>query len=296
MTTRFGRVSPAMITPFTDEGALDVDGAVKLAKWLESEGVEGLIITGTTGEGPTVTDEEDWELWAALCEATTVPVVIGPTTNDTAHSVAQTKRAAELGCDGILAVTPYYNRPSQAGIRGHFAAIAECTELPVILYDIPVRTGRKIETGLILDLAESHSNILAVKDAAGDPGETASLVAAAPAGFEVYSGDDALTLPLMAVGAVGVITVAGHWCAPDLVEMFDRWEQGDIEGARATNARMLESFAFETGDLAPNPVPTKAMLRTLDQPSGEPRLPMGPTPPGLEDRAREVYANLIAQR
>lgn len=285
-----------MITPFTDDGALDVDGAVKLAKWLESEGVEGLVITGTTGEGPTVTDEEDWELWAAVCEAATVPVVVGPTTNDTAHSVTQTRRAAELGADGILAVTPYYNRPSQAGIRGHFAAIAECTELPIILYDIPVRTGRKISTDLILDLAQSYSNILGLKDAAADPGETASVVANAPAGFEVYSGDDSLTLPLMAVGAVGVITVAGHWCAPDLIEMFDRWDKGDIEGARATNARMLESFAFETGDLAPNPVPTKAMLRTLDLPSGEPRLPMGPTPAGLEDQAREVYANLIAQR
>jgi 4-hydroxy-tetrahydrodipicolinate synthase len=296
MTARFGRVAPAMITPFGNDGSLDVDGAVTLAKWLVEQGSEGLVITGTTGEGPTITDAEDWELWRSIAEAVTVPVVAGPTTNDTAHSIEQTRKAEECGVAGILAVTPYYNRPSQAGLHAHFSAIAQATALPVILYDIPIRTGRKITTSTILDLARNENNILAVKDAAGDPAETASLVAEAPEGFEVYSGDDGLTLPLMAIGAVGVISVAGHWCGPEFVEMFDAWEAGDVVGAQDANQRMLESFAFESGDLTPNPVPTKAMLRTLGLPAGEPRLPMGPTPQGLEDRAREVYANLIAQR
>ena len=164
MTARFGRVIPAMVTPFNEDGALDVDASVTLAKWLVEQGSEGLVITGTTGEGPAVTDEEDWELWRAVAEAVTVPVIAGTTTNDTAHSVHQTRKAEELGCDGILAVTPYYNRPSQEGIYAHFDAVAAATRLPVVLYDIPVRTGRKIETTTLLRLAHEIPNVVAVKD------------------------------------------------------------------------------------------------------------------------------------
>ena len=294
MTARFGRVIPAMVTPFNEDGALDVDASVTLAKWLVEQGREGVVITGTTGEGPAVTDEEDWELWRAVAEAVTVPVIAGTTTNDTAHSVHQTRKAEELGCDGILAVTPYYNRPSQEGIYAHFDAVAAATRLPVVLYDIPVRTGRKIETTTLLRLAHEIPNVVAVKDAAGNPGETAKVIRDAPEGFEVYSGDDNLTLPLLAVGAVGVISVAAHWSAPEFVAMMDAWEAGKADEARQINARLLESFDYETGDEAPNPVPTKAMMRTLGLPVGEPRLPMGPTPDGLEDKAREVYSRLKA--
>ncbi|HJM20862.1 MAG TPA: 4-hydroxy-tetrahydrodipicolinate synthase [Acidimicrobiales bacterium] len=294
MTARFGRVIPAMVTPFSESGALDVDASVTLAKWLVEQGSEGLVITGTTGEGPAVTDEEDWELWRAVAEAVTVPVIAGTTTNDTAHSMHQTQKAEELGCDAILAVTPYYNRPSQAGIYAHFEAVASSTSLPVVLYDIPVRTGRKIETSTMLQLAHQVSNIVAVKDAAGNPGETAKVVRDAPEGFEVYSGDDALTLPLLAVGAVGVISVAAHWSAPEHIAMMNAWDSGDASEAKRINALLLESFDYETGDAAPNPVPTKAMMRTLGLPVGEPRLPMGPTPQGLEDTAREVYSRLKA--
>jgi 4-hydroxy-tetrahydrodipicolinate synthase len=283
-----------MVTPFSKDGALDVDASVTLAKWLVEQGSEGLVITGTTGEGPTVTDEEDWELWRAVAEAVTVPVIAGTTTNDTAHSIHQTRKAEELGCDGILAVTPYYNRPSQAGIYAHFEAVASSTSLPVVLYDIPVRTGRKIETATMLQLAEQVPNIVAVKDAAGNPGETAKVVRDAPEGFEVYSGDDALTLPLLAIGAVGVISVAAHWSAPEHVAMMNAWDSGNASEARRINALLLESFDYESGDFAPNPVPTKAMMRTLGLEVGEPRLPMGPTPQGLEDLAREVYSRLKA--
>jgi len=294
MTARFGRVIPAMVTPFSQDNALDVDASVALAKWLVEQGSEGLVITGTTGEGPAVTDEEDWELWRAIAEAVTVPVIAGTTTNDTAHSIHQTRKAEELGCDGILAVTPYYNRPSQAGIYAHFEAVASATSLPVVLYDIPIRTGRKIETSTMLQLAHQVPNIVAVKDAAGNPGETAKVIRDAPEGFEVYSGDDALTLPLLAVGAVGVISVAAHWTAPEQVAMMNAWDSGNASEARRINSLLLDSFDYETGDAAPNPVPTKAMLRTLGLNVGEPRLPMGPTPQGLEDTAREVYARLKA--
>jgi 4-hydroxy-tetrahydrodipicolinate synthase len=283
-----------MVTPFSQDDALDVDASVTLAKWLVGQGSEGLVITGTTGEGPAVTDEEDWELWRAIAEAVTVPVIAGTTTNDTAHSIHQTRKAEELGCDGILAVTPYYNRPSQAGIYAHFEAVASSTSLPVVLYDIPIRTGRKIETSTMLQLAYEVPNIVAVKDAAGNPGETAKVVRDAPEGFEVYSGDDALTLPLLAVGAVGVISVAAHWSAPEHVAMMNAWDSGNASEARRINSLLLDSFDYETGDAAPNPVPTKAMMRTLGLNVGEPRLPMGPTPQGLEDTAREVYARLKA--
>ena len=283
-----------MVTPFSQDNALDVDASVALAKWLVEQGSEGLVITGTTGEGPAVTDEEDWELWRAIAEAVTVPVIAGTTTNDTAHSIHQTRKAEELGCDGILAVTPYYNRPSQSGIYAHFEAVASATSLPVVLYDIPIRTGRKIETSTMLQLAHQVPNVVAVKDAAGNPGETAKVIRDAPEGFEVYSGDDALTLPLLAVGAVGVISVAAHWTAPEQVAMMNAWDSGNASEARRINSLLLDSFDYETGDAAPNPVPTKAMLRTLGLNVGEPRLPMGPTPQGLEDTAREVYARLKA--
>ncbi|MEC7828535.1 MAG: 4-hydroxy-tetrahydrodipicolinate synthase, partial [Actinomycetota bacterium] len=246
MTARFGRVIPAMVTPFSDDGALNIDASVALAKWLVEQGSEGLVITGTTGEGPAVTDEEDWELWRVIAETVSVPVIAGTTTNDTEHSIQQTRKAEELGCDGILAVTPYYNRPSQEGIFSHFEAVASATNLPVVLYDIPVRTGRKIETPTLLRLAHDVPNVVALKDAAGNPGETAKVIRDAPEGFEVYSGDDALTLPLLAVGAVGVISVAANGAAPEHVAMMDAWESVNADEAQRINKRLLESFDYET--------------------------------------------------
>ena len=297
MTARFGRVIPAMITPFGPDGSLDVDGAVELAKWLvDQQGVEGLVVNGTTGESPTLTVEEDRQLFEAVIGAVDVPVICGTGSNDTAHAVMMTELAAECGADGVLVVTPYYNRPSQEGLRRHFTAVAEATPLPMIIYDIPVRTGRPVTTDTLLRLAHDVPNLVGIKDAKADNTATATVIANAPAGFEVYSGDDSLTLPLLAVGAVGVISVAAHWCAPEFVAMFDAWEKGDTALALQYHQRMLPSFAFETGDLAPNPVPTKAMLRSLGRPAGEPRLPMGPTPAGLEDEARRVYADLVSHR
>src|SRR5918994_6177651 len=149
---RFGRVATAMVTPFTDDGSLDVDGAVALARWLVEQGNEGLVLAGTTGEAPTMSDDEKLTLWSAVAESVTVPVVAGSTTNDTAHSVHLTAEASKLGVAGVLALCPYYNRPSQAGIEGHLRAIAEATDLPVVIYDIPVRTGRKISTPLLVRL------------------------------------------------------------------------------------------------------------------------------------------------
>ncbi len=293
---RFGRVVTAMATPFDEAGRLDVDGAVSLARWLVAHGSEGLVVTGTTGECPTLEDNERVELWTAVAEAVEVPVLAGSTSNDTRHSVELTERAAATGVDGILAVTPYYNRPSQAGIEAHFRAVAAASDLPVVLYDIPVRAGRRIARETLLRLAEEAGTIVAVKDATGDPAGTARLLAEAPPGFQCWSGDDALTLPLLAVGAVGVISVASHWIGTEMGEMIARFLAGDVAGAAALNAALIPSYLFETGDEAPNPLPTKAMLRVLGLPAGQCRLPMGEAPSWLEERAKSVLADLEAWR
>jgi 4-hydroxy-tetrahydrodipicolinate synthase len=289
---RFGPVLTAMVTPFDDNGRVDLEGAAALAAWLVEQGNDGLVITGTTGEASTLTDDEQVEVWRAVRAAVDVPLVAGSGTNDTRHAAELTAQADGAGMDGVLIVTPYYNRPSQAGIDAHFRHVAGATRLPVMLYDIPVRTGRKITTDLMLRLVREVPNIFAVKDAAGDPAESARLVAEAPSDFELYSGDSALTLPLLSVGAVGVIGVCTHWAAREMADLIAAFHKGDVERARELNARLIESYDFESGDAHPNPVPTKAMLRALGQPAGECRFPMGPTPDGLEARARQVWDRL----
>jgi 4-hydroxy-tetrahydrodipicolinate synthase len=288
----FGRVLSAMVTPFDEEGELDLDVAAELARYLQSNGHDGLVIAGTTGEAPTLNDDERLSLFEAVIGAVTIPVVAGTGTYDTRHSVHLTKQAKALGAAGVLAVCPYYSRPSQAGIEGHMRAIADASDLPVMVYDIPIRTGRKMTSAMLLRLARDVPNIVALKDAAANPGETAAVISSAPAGFQVYSGDDAMTLPLLASGIVGTVGVATHWTGDDHQLMFDLWDKGDVAGARLVNSRMLESFAFETGDDAPNPIPTKAMMRHIGIAVGQARLPIGPAPDFVERRAPEVLANL----
>ena len=293
---RFGAVLTAMVTPFDESGAVDFDEAAALAQWLVEGGNQGLVIAGTTGESPTLSHDEQGRLFEVVRAAVSVPVIAGVGSNNTAESLDLLERAERAGADGVLLVTPYYTRPSQAGLLNHFRIVARATSLPVMLYDIPVRTGRKIDTATLLELAHGEANIVALKDAAGDPAETARFIAQAPAGFEVYSGDDALTLPFLSVGAVGVVGVATHWCAADMVDMIESFTKGDVERARQLNARMIPSFDFETGIVAPNPVPTKALLRAIGRKVGECRPPMGPTPDGWEDKARQILADLEAAR
>lgn len=293
---RFGPVVTAMATPFDEEGRLDLDGVARLARHLAAHGSSALVVTGTTGESPTLSDAEKRDCWRAAAEAVTVPVIAGSTTADTAHSVELTRQAAAAGAAAILAVTPYYNRPPQAGLRAHFEAVAGATSLPVLLYDIPVRTGRKVSSETILALAREVPNIVGLKDAAGDVAATARLLAAAPDGFECYSGDDALTLPLLAVGAVGVVSVAGHWVGEELDELVRRFLAGDVEGARELNAALLPFVDFQSSEAAPNPLPAKAMLRALGLPAGQCRPPLGPAPPGLDAAAGALRAELEVLR
>jgi 4-hydroxy-tetrahydrodipicolinate synthase len=291
---RFGSVITAMVTPFTADGELDHEGAAELARWLVAQGNDALVLSGTTGEAACLTDEEQIALWRTVRAAVDVPLIAGSGTNDTRHAAELTSAAAGAGMDAVLIVTPYYNRPSQAGIEAHFHYVCAATELPAIIYDIPVRTGRKIGTDLIVRMAKEIPNVVGLKDAAGDPGATSRVIAEAPEGFEVFSGDDSLTLPLLAVGAVGVIGVATHWAAPVMTQMISAFQSGDIARAQQLNERMIESYEFETGDLNPNPVPTKAMLRAIGQPAGPCRPPMGFGPDDLEERALEVHRRLYA--
>jgi 4-hydroxy-tetrahydrodipicolinate synthase len=289
---RFGAVLTAMATPFTADGSLDLDGAANLARWLVAHGNDGLVVAGTTGESPVLSDGEKRDLWRAVAEAVTVPVIAGSGTNDTAHSVELSRMAADAGAAGILAVTPYYSRPPQTGLAAHFRAVAAATDLPVLIYDIPVRTGRKVAHETLVSLAREVPTIVGVKDAAGDPAASARLLAQVPGGFDLYSGDDALTLPLLAIGAAGVISVAAHWASAPISEMISAFFKGDIDHARRVNAGLIESWSFQTGETTPNPIPTKAILRVLGLPAGQCRLPLGPSPEGLEDRARGVLSRL----
>ncbi len=288
---RFGGVVTAMATPFDDDGVLDLDGAAQLARWLVDHGNDGLVVAGTTGESPALSDDEKRDLWRAVAEAVTVPVLAGSGSSDTAHSVQMTRAAADAGVAGILAVCPYYSRPSQAGIQAHLRAIAEATELPVLVYDIPVRTGRKVATDVLVQLHREVPNVVGVKDAASDPWATAQLLAAAPE-LELYSGEDRLTLPLLSLGACGVVGVATHWTGRLHQRLLEAFWKGDVAEARQLNARMVPSFAFESTDDAPNPVPTKAVLRQLGLPAGQCRLPVGPAPDGLDETAAALLATL----
>ena len=289
---RFGSLITAMVTPFDRDGRVDLEGAAALAAWLVEQGNDGLVLTGSTGEGSVLSDDEQVEVWRAVRAAVDVPLVAATGTNDTAHAAELTGHASGAGMDGVLVVTPYYNRPPQAGLEAHFRTVAGATDLPVLLYDIPIRSSRKISHEVLMHLAHDVDNVVGLKDAAANPAETARVVAETPEGFEVWAGDDTMTMPMMVVGAVGVISVAAHWAAPEMSEMVGALQRGDVVKARELNALLIESYDFETSDLTPNPIPAKAMMRVLGQPAGQCRLPLGPAPEGVEARARAVHERL----
>ncbi|NNN19233.1 MAG: 4-hydroxy-tetrahydrodipicolinate synthase [Acidimicrobiaceae bacterium] len=288
-STRFGRVLTAMATSMDAKGQVDYDRTVELARWLIANGSDGLIVTGTTGEAPTLTDPEKISLWEAVAGAVTVPVIAGSGSNDTAHSIHMTKRAKEVGAAAALIVTPYYNRPPQSGVLSHFEVVAKATDLPIIIYDIPVRTGRKVESDTLLELIRRCSNVIGLKDAAGDLFSTSRLVPMLPDYFEVFSGDDGLTLPLLAIGAVGVIGVATHWAAFGYQSMISSFLSGDTVRAIKINQALIASVDFESKLDAPNPMPVKAMMNVLGLEVGEARLPLGDAPEYLRKEAQGVF-------
>jgi 4-hydroxy-tetrahydrodipicolinate synthase len=282
-----------MVTPFDDDGSLDLDAASELARWLADHGNDGLVVAGTTGEAPTLTESEKLDLWRAVSEAVTIPVIAGTGTNNTAETVEMTRRATDTGVAGVLVVGPYYSRPPQSGIEAHFRAVADATNLPVMIYDVPGRTGRRIAHDVLVRLVHDVRNVIALKDATGDPPAAGRLLVDAPE-LAIYSGDDSMTLPLLAVGAIGVVGVATHWAAPEFGEMIAAFDKADVVRAREINAQLLESYTFENSDTCVFSQAAKAMMRTLGLSVGECRLPLGPAPAGTEDIARSIYARLHA--
>jgi 4-hydroxy-tetrahydrodipicolinate synthase len=288
----FGAVMSAMVTPFDSAGRLDLDAAQRLARWLVERGNDGLVVAATTGEASALSDAERGDLVRAVSEAVTVPVLAGTGSNDTAHTIALTRQAKALGAAGVLLVSPYYSRPPQAGIEAHFRAAAAATDLPVMLYDVPLRTGRRIANDVLLRLFRDVPNIVAFKDATADPPAAAALVAAAGEHFDLYSGDDAMTLPLLAVGAVGVVGTSTHWSGPQFAQMIAAFHGGRVREAQAINARLVESFAFINSDECVFAMSIKAMLRALGQEVGDCRLPLLPAPADVGVRAREIWERL----
>jgi 4-hydroxy-tetrahydrodipicolinate synthase len=289
---RWGRVLTAMVTPFDKAGRLDLDAAQRLARWLAERGNDGLVVAATTVEASTLTDDERRDLLRAVSAAVTIPVLAGTGSNDTAHTVMLTREAQALGAAGVLVVSPYYNRPPQAGIEAHFRAAAAATQLPMMIYDVPIRTGRRVAQDVLLRLFREVPNIVAFKDATGDPTAAAALIAQAGEHFDLYSGDDACTLPLAAVGAVGVVGTSTHWTSPWFQRMFAALEGGDLQQAQRIHAQLLESFEFINSDACVYSMSIKAMLRTLGHEVGDCRLPLLSAPPGTEQRAREVWSRL----
>jgi 4-hydroxy-tetrahydrodipicolinate synthase len=269
--TPFGRVLTAMVTPFTADGALDLAGAQRLAAHLVDAGNDGLIINGTTGESPTTSDAEKDQLVRAVLEAVgdRAHVVAGIGTNDTRHSIELARTAERAGAHGLLAVTPYYNKPPQEGLFRHFSAIADATELPVMLYDIPGRSGVPIDTETLVRLAE-HPRIVANKDAKGDLGRASWAIARS--GLAWYSGDDMLNLPLLSVGAIGFVSVVGHVVTPELRALLDAHVSGDVQKATEIHQRLLPVFTgmFRTQGV----ITTKAALALKGLPAGPLRLPL----------------------
>jgi 4-hydroxy-tetrahydrodipicolinate synthase len=268
----FGRLITAMVSPFHDDGSLNAEGAARLATYLVDEQAnDTLVINGTAGESPTTSDGEKETLVRAVVEAVgdRAKVVAGVGTNDTRHTIELAVAAEKAGAHGVLVVTPYYNKPTQTGLIKHFTAVADATGLPVILYDIPHRSGVEIATETLVRLAE-HPRIVGVKDAKGNL--TATSWVKRRADLAYYSGDDALTLPLLAVGGVGVVGTSTHLCGPETKEMIEAYERGDVTTAAELHRRLLPLY---TGIFRlPGTVMVKAALKVRGLPAGPVRSPL----------------------
>jgi 4-hydroxy-tetrahydrodipicolinate synthase len=287
MAGRFGSIVTAMVTPFRDDHAIDVDGAQRLSSWLVDNGSDAIVVAGSTGESPTLTHREKSELFRAVGEAISgrAKLICGAGTYSTAETLELTQAAENAGADGLLVVTPYYNKPPQRGLIAHFERVAGATDLPIIAYNIPGRTATRIEHDTLLRLAE-HPNIVAVKDSTGDFQGISKLIAEAPDGFEVYSGDDWATFGYVCLGAVGVVSVASHLVGPQIRQMIELIETGDVPAARKIHEEL--SPLFNALFVTSNPIPLKAALQMVGRQAGEPRLPLVPATAEERDRVRKA--------
>ena len=276
----FGRLLTAMVTPFNADGSVNYEKAADLAEWLINNGSDGLVVAGSTGEAATMSAEEKLELFRVVVNRINkrVPVIAGTCSNNTADSVKMTKMAEAMGVDGALIVGPYYNKPTQEGFYQHFAAVAQSTGLPIIVYNVPGRTASNISPAIVARLAADFENIVAIKEAAGNVAQVAELYSVLPEEFTIYSGDDGLILPFMSVGATGLISVLSNIGGGILQDVMQAYEDGRVREAAKLNARMVplaNAMFIET-----NPIPVKAavtLVTGID--AGQPRLPLTPMEP-----------------
>lgn len=283
----FGRLLTAMVTPFNADGSVNYEKAADLAEWLINNGSDGLVVAGSTGEAATMNAEEKLELFRVVVNRINkrVPVIAGTGSNNTANSVKMTKMAEAMGVDGALIVGPYYNKPTQEGFYQHFAAVAQSTGLPIIVYNVPGRTASNISPAIVARLAADFENIVAIKEAAGNVAQVAELYSVLPEEFTIYSGDDGLILPFMSVGATGLISVLSNIGGGILQDVMQAYEDGRVREAAKLNARMVplaNAMFIET-----NPIPVKAavtLVTGID--AGQPRLPLTPMEP--ENKAKMV--------
>ncbi len=269
-----GRIGTAMVTPFNERGEIDEQRTRILVNALIANGTDTIIVNGTTGESPTVTEEEKMQMlrWTIEEAAGRVKIVAGTGTNNTKESIEQTKAVESLGVDGVMLVTPYYNKPNQAALYAHFEAIAKETSLPILLYNIPGRSVVNMTAETTLQLASDFQNIQGIKEASGNLEQMAQIIREAPEGFSVYSGDDSLTLPLLAIGGAGIISVSSHVVGSEMKQMIEAFERGDVQTAAKMHQTLLPVFQALFAE--PNPVPLKAVLNAKGIEVGEVRLPL----------------------
>ncbi len=290
----FGRVLTAMVTPFKKDLTIDYDQVKKLARHLVQSGSDGLVISGTTGESPTLTKEEKVELFRVVVEEVggDAVVIAGTGSNDTASSIELTHIAEKVGVDGVMLVGPYYNKPSQEGLYQHFKTIAQSTNLPVVLYNVPGRTVVNILPQTVVRLSEID-NIVAIKEASGNLDQVSELRRLLPDHFAIYSGEDSLTLPILSLGGMGVISVASHIIGQRIQEMVNAFTSGNITMATKIHCSIFP--AFKGMFITTNPVPVKTALNMLGWQVGAPRLPLVDATPEEKDAIKKVLsdANLL---
>lgn len=287
MTGRFGTVVTAMATPFGPDGSLDLDGVGRLVDHLLTTGTDAIVVSGSTGEAPTLTDDERRELLRAAIAAAAGrgKIIAGTGTYSTAETIERTREAATAGADGALVVTPYYNKPPQRGLVEHFRAVAGATDLPLMIYNIPGRTGTRVAHDTLLLLAE-HPTIAAVKDSTGDVQGASRLVVEARGALDVYCGDDWAAFAFACVGAVGLVSVAAHLVGSSLHRMLDLVAAGDLAAARTIHEDLTP--LFDALFVTSNPIPLKAALAVLGLPGGHPRLPLVPADAAERARVEEA--------
>lgn len=271
----FGRLLTAMVTPFNADGSVNYEASADFAEWLLENGSDGLVVAGTTGEAPTISAEEKRLLFSTVIKRINgrAPIVVGTGSNDTAQTIKMTKLAEELGADGVLVVGPYYNKPTQEGFFQHFKAIAESTKLPLIVYNVPGRTGTNILPATVLRLAKACPNIVAIKEAAGNVAQVAELYSIMPKDFSIYSGDDGLILPFMSVGATGLISVLSNIGGQLLQDLMQAYQSGDVQKAKDLNSTMIKQAGAMF--IVSNPIPVKEAVSMVTPINAGPlRLPL----------------------